>query len=637
MSPPSLNQEDRLHLRWQQALSSAAFQDAGIDLAQLRATLAPARARSLQRLLQAVLRESLIEADFQPGEAGAASLLLPDGARLKVEHLVPGRMDSWDLRGAVWLQRPGAASEEIRWPSQLLIRLSEHLAQPPGREALQRLAEELDDSLVNDTLCLAFNAHWSARLQAQHPGQGLLAGMRAATAPANPTLQLEQWGTLGHPWHPNYKTKLGLDTTRLISYAPEFAARIEIRLCALHRQCAHVQRLPGTPDYQTWWEERFPEAAARLRQHLAERGLDSDDYWPLPVHPWQAEDVLPREFADEIADRLLVLTDIPACEAAPTMSFRTVLPAASRTAPMLKLPVSLRLTSVQRTVSPRSARMGPRVSELLLQILLREPELHRQLDIIPERLGLHYQPQPVDDERARHLGVLYRDNPWSRLAPGELAVPVGSLFAQDEQQRPLLREWVALANGRDDGAAFLAFFADYLAVAVPALLGIYLRYGVAFEAHQQNSFMVMDAMGRPIRLLLRDFGDIRIDRATLHGQGLDLELHDPALTLFDDADHVRDKLLHTTFMCHLGELALLGARHWQLPEASTWQLLAAAVARCFDEVRPLVDAQRWQRERAALLEEPWPAKAFLRMRLLDSQTDVVGRLANPLRTPRDAC
>lgn len=637
MSLPSLVQEERLQLRWQQALASAAFQDAGIDLAQLRATLAPARARSLQRLLQAVLREALIEADFQPDEAGAATLVLRDGTRLRAEHLTPGRMDSWDLRGAVWLQRPGARSEAIRWPSQLLIRLSEYLVQSPGQEALQRLAEELDDSFVNDTLCLAFNAYWSQALQTQHPGQGVLAGMRAAAAPANPTLQLEQWGTLGHPWHPNYKTKLGLDTARLIDYAPEFATRIEVRLYALHRQYAHVQRLPGTPEYQAWWDEQFPEAATRLRQHLRDLGLNSDDYWPLPVHPWQAEDVLPREFAAEIADRLLILTDIPACEAAPTMSFRTVLPAASRTAPMLKLPVSLRLTSVQRTVSPRSARMGPRVSELLLRILQREPELQRQLDIIPERIGLHYQPQPADDERARHLGVLYRDNPWSRLAPGELAVPVGSLFAQDEQQRPLLREWVALANGRDDGAAFLAFFADYLAVAVPALLGIYLRYGVAFEAHQQNSFMVMDTLGRPIRLLLRDFGDIRIDRATLHGQGLDLELHDPALTLFDDAAFVRDKLLHTTFMCHLGELALLGARYWQLPEASTWRLLADTVAHCFDKLRPLVDAPRWHRERKALLEEPWPAKAFLRMRLLDSQTDVVGRLANPLRTPRDGC
>ncbi|WP_137279072.1 IucA/IucC family protein [Pseudomonas rhizoryzae] len=635
MSNPVLSQEDRLHVRWQQALTTRAFQDAGIDFEQLRATLLPARARSLQRLLQAVLRETLVEFEFQSDGSGPARLLLPDGSQLLVDQLTPGRMDSWDLCGSVRLQRPAAPIEEIQWPSQLLARLSEHFAERPGHEALQRLAEELDDSFINDTLCLAFNAHWSQALQTQHPGQGVLAGMRAATAPANPTLQLEQWGTLGHPWHPNYKTKLGLDTARLIDYAPEFAARIEVRLCALHRQYAHVQRLPGTPEYQAWWDELFPEAATRLRQHLRERGLNSDDYWPLPVHPWQAADVLPRDFAAEIADRLLVLTDIPACEAAPTMSFRTVLPAASRTAPMLKLPVSLRLTSVQRTVSPRSARMGPRVSELLLRILQREPALHRQLDIIPERLGLHYQPQPADDERARHLGLLYRDNPWSRLAPGELAVPVGSLFARDEQQRPLLREWVALATGRDDGAAFLAFFADYLAVAVPALLGIYLQYGVAFEAHQQNSFMVMGASGRPVRLLLRDFGDIRIDRATLHRQGLDLELHDPTLTLFDDASFVRDKLLHTTFMCHLGELALLGTRFWQLPEAQAWQLLADTVARCFEELRPMVEPQRWHSERTALLEAPWPAKAFLRMRLLDCQNDVVGRLANPLRTPRD--
>jgi len=627
--------EERLQSRWQEALATAAFREAGVDLAQLRASLMPARTRSLQRLLQAVLREALVEASFHPGEPGPDRLVLRDGTQLCAAHLRPGRMDSWALAGGLSLQRPGALAEEITWPSQLLVRLSEHFTQPPSDAALQRLVEELDDSLINDTLCLAFNARWSQALLAQTPGLGLLDGLRHLAAPANPTLLLEQWGTLGHPWHPNYKTKLGLDTARLIDYAPEFAARIEVRLCALHRQYAHVQCLPGTPDYQAWWDTYFPEAAARLRQQLADQGLDSADYWPLPVHPWQAEDVLPREFAGEIADRLLVLTDIPVCVAAPTMSFRTVLPGASRTAPMLKLPVSLRLTSVQRTVSPRSARMGPRVSELLLGILAREPALHRRLDIIPERLGLHYQPQPADDERARHLGVLYRDNPYSRLAPGELAVPVGSLFALDEQQRPLLRQWVALAKGRDDGAALLAFFADYLAIAVPALLGIYLKYGVAFEAHQQNSFMVMDAEGRPSRLLLRDFGDIRIDRATLHAQGLDLELHDPALTLFDDAAFVRDKLLHTTFMCHLGELALLGARHWQLPEALTWQLLADQVAQCFDVLRPEVEAQRWQDERAALLEQPWPAKAFLRMRLLDSQADMVGRLANPLWTPQD--
>ena len=32
---------------------------------------------------------------------------------------------------------------------------------------------------------------------------------------------LEQWGTLGHPWHPNYKTKLGLSTDQVIDFSPD--------------------------------------------------------------------------------------------------------------------------------------------------------------------------------------------------------------------------------------------------------------------------------------------------------------------------------------------------------------------------------------------------------------------------------
>jgi siderophore synthetase component len=274
--------------------------------------------------------------------------------------------------------------------------------------------------------------------------------------------------------------------------------------------------------------------------------------------------------------------------------------------------------------------MGPRVSTLLLSILDREPELRQHLSIVPERIGIHYSPQPTDDERARHLAALYRDNPLGLLQPGELAIPVGSLFAHDALGQPLLRQWVQLAQGSDDTAALRAFFADYLAIAVPGLLGMYLLYGIAFEAHQQNSFMVMSPQGQPDRLLLRDFGDIRIDRGTLHARGLDIELHDPKMTLYDDAGFVRDKLLHTTFMCHLGELTLLCARHWDIPHHLLWSELATQVSRCFEALRERVDTQRWAMERQALLEHDWPAKSFMRMRLQDSHVDIVGRLSNPL-------
>ncbi|PAM31955.1 hypothetical protein CEJ63_27980, partial [Acinetobacter baumannii] len=72
-------------------------------------------------------------------------------------------------------------------------------------------------------------------------------------------------------------------------------------------------------------------------------------------------------------------------------------------------------------------------------------------------------PQPANDEHSRHLAVLYRDAPQSLLQPGEMAVPVGSLFAIDQHGQPLLRQWVRLSQGKDDTAALLAFFRDYAA------------------------------------------------------------------------------------------------------------------------------------------------------------------------------
>jgi D-ornithine---citrate ligase len=620
--------------RWSEALATEAFKSRRINLGHLADTLELSARASFQRLLQALLREGLLNPEKLQAEGSVHWLTLLDGARLCFEGLIPARMNSWDIQGDITLHRSECPAQKLLFPSQLLNLLCTQLEPLPSPEVLDRLTEELDDSFCNATLCQAFHHGWSRQLREQFKladDDNLLTWLKGTSSHQNPTSLLEQWGTLGHPWHPNYKTKLGLSTTEVIALSPEFEACVPVVLCALHRQWAHVESLNEPERYRDWWQGHFPLATEQLIQHLLAKGLDPDHYLPIPVHPWQAAEELPRSFAREIADRLLIMTTIIAFNGQPTMSFRTVVPDADRCSPMVKLPVALRLTSVQRTLSPRSARMGPRVSGLLLRMLKQEPHIRAVLNIVPERIGVHFAPQPADDQRSRHLAVLYRDNPSSLLLPGEMAVPVGSLFALDEHGQPLLRQWVRLAQGDDSRPDLLRFFRDYLSIAVPGLLGLYLLYGVAFEAHQQNSFMVMSAEGQLSRLMVRDFGDIRIHRQTLHRQNLDLQLHDPQMTLYDDADFVRDKLLHTTFMCHLGELTLLCARHWKMPEDALWNELAIHVSDCFDNLRERVEPQRWAIERSALLKQDWPAKSFMRMRLLDSALDIVGRLSNPLR------
>ena len=162
-----------------------------------------------------------------------------------------------------------------------------------------------------------------------------------------------------------------------------------------------------------------------------------------------------------------------------------------------------------------------------------------------------------------------------------------------------------------------------------ATLSAYLLYGIAFEAHQQNSFILLDERHAPVRLLARDFGDLRVHGPTLRAAGLALDAYRPGHTVYEDDEPVRDKLLHAVLLCHLVELALLLAHTFRQPETPFWDVLRREAEQVFDSLRGRADGRRWERERRALLEEDWPAKSFLRMRLLDTSDDLHGSMPNP--------
>lgn len=598
------------------------------DLSWDRA-LSEARRRALGRTVQALFRERLLDARQLIPEGSVAWLpLWGQQALLRFEGLQLGRSGACRLEGAIACYGGGRTPRPIGTPAALLAALAPSLG--CAEEALTRLQAELDNSVDNDALCLHFRTQWGRELRAQWAGrQGLIDALQVAQE-GNPTLLLEQWGCLGHPWHPNYKTKMGLGREEVTALSPEFRARLSVPLLALRAGQAHVESAGGVSDYRAWFAARFPAAWDDWQRALHGQGLAADDWLPLPAHPFQAARVLPQDFAAEIAAGVLRPLPGVSLPASPTMSFRTVVPDGDALTPHLKLPVSLRLTSVQRTVSPKSAVMGPRLTALLRALLAAEDHFGGTLDVLGEELGVHYLDPHGNDDRARHLAVLYRENPLSRRDGQLFPVPVGALFADSPfDGRALVTELVS--RSETGPAAALRFYQRYLRVALRAVLAPYLLYGIAFEAHQQNSFMLIDGAGRPARLLLRDFGDLRLHRPTLLARGRDIAVHRAGHTAFDSEEPVRDKLLHAVFLCHFAELGLLLAREYHLDEDEVWALLRAETAAVFEELRERTDPARWQAERAALLEQDWPAKSFVRMRLSDSSDDLHGSMPNPLR------
>jgi siderophore synthetase component len=619
--------------KWIEALGTETFKRREVTLDDLIIAKSQALKGSCQRLIQALFRERILQiSSCQVSPSGVASLTVNNDRCIHFDSLKAGPMDSWSLSGSVSVSEKNTATRVIELPSELLAALSPLLRMEQKCSAISDLQAELDDSFANDILSLAFRRRWAIQLRAAATDNGYsntLDSLRAEKS-ENPTALLEQWGTSGHPWHPNYKSKRGLTVKEAIAFSPEFESRLPITLAALNRDFSHVESMDDPEHHTCWWARHFPTQTREWKTALTKLGVEACDYIPLPVHPWQARTELPTLLANEIANRVFVLTDVVAFTAHPSMSFRTVTPNGSRTLPMIKLPVAVRMTSAVRTVSARSVRMGPRLSRLLQQMCTLEPLLNDYLTIVPERIGVQFRSKPMCEEVAKHVGALFRDNPASLVEPGELAIPVGSLFARDDNENPLLEQWISLLYGSATPDNVLDFYTAYLSTALSGLLGFYLIYGVAFEAHQQNTFVVMGADQRPSKLLIRDFGDLRIDHGTFINHNLPLALHDPKSTIYKDRTFVRDKLLHATFMCQLGELALLCASHWDIPHEKLWQLFAQQVDAVFQKLKPKVSPQRWKTERLEILFGKWPAKALLKMWLAGGSADLVERMDNPL-------
>ncbi len=597
------------------------------------AVLQMAELRGLQRTLQALLREGLLQRDHVMQDGRYSWLALwGQHSLLRCEHLELGAFGSCQLGGPLVLFRPGHAPVEIAAAAELLICVAASLPGGSESEAIQRLAGELSNSTYNDALCLEYREGWRRELRVELAGKHtqFVAAVRHAGL-GNPCLLLEQWGSLGHPWHPNFKSKMGLTPEDVQAMSPEFQADIGLQLAAIRADKTYSEGVDGEEGYAHWFARHYPAMWLAWCDAVRSRQLVLEDYLPLPVHPYQAQSHLPEHFSSEIRDQDLVLLTGLTWPASPTMSFRTVVPDRSSRSPHIKLPISLRLTSVQRTVSPKSAVMGPRISRLLRDVIKRERGFEGCLDFVEEAMGLHYLEPDGNDDRARHVSVLYRNNPGSKRTAERFPFPVGALFVESPfNGQPLVQELIALSYGNHTHGA-QTFFTRYVATTLNAVVGAYMLYGIAFEAHQQNSYMVLNERYEPVQLLVRDFGDLRIHEPTLHRSGLTLQAYRPGATLYQRAEPVRDKLLHAVLLCHLGELALLIARQFAQDEGLYLQIVRDTLERLLLRLQPRCDALRWQEERDALLEQAWPAKAFLRMRLSDTSDDVHGQMPNPLR------
>ncbi|WP_371545165.1 IucA/IucC family siderophore biosynthesis protein [Streptomyces sp. NBC_00554] len=322
-------------------------------------------------------------------------------------------------------------------------------------------------------------------------------------------LTAEQALLLGHPLHPTPKSREGLSEAEAQLYSPELRGSFPLHWMAV---------APSVLAADSAWTERGrPVTAEQLTARLAGAGLSlPDGYAALPLHPWQMSEIRHRPEIAALLDAGL-LQDLGPHGSAwhPTSSVRTLY--RSGAPAMLKLSLGVRITNSRRENLRKELHRGVEVHRLLRSGLFKQWQaVHPGFDIVRDPAWLAVD--GPDGTPLPGLDVMIRHNPFG---PTDDAGCIAGLVSprphaqsgtRDQTQgRPLMRSRLAeivtrLAGhtGRPRGAVATEWFLRYLEQVVRPVLWLDSEAGIALEAHQQNTLLLLDPEGWPTGGRYRD-------------------------------------------------------------------------------------------------------------------------------------
>ncbi|MFI7239381.1 IucA/IucC family protein [Streptomyces cyaneofuscatus] len=373
----------------------------------------------------------------------------------------------------------------------------------------------------------------------------------ADPADADLFLTAEQSLLLGHPLHPTPKSREGLSEAESRRYSPELHGSFPLHWFAVDRTLTATDSA---------WSDGGPASAEELlAPHRDGLRLPSGTV-AVPLHPWQAADLLSRPQVAALQETGLLHDLGPHGEHwHPTSSIRTVHRPGARV--MLKLSLGVRITNSRRENLRKELHRGVEVHRLLTTGLAESWQReHPGFDIVRDPAWL-----AVDDPEGTPvtgLDVMLRQNPFG---PGDDAVCIAGLTAQRPRPgQPLMRSRLAEAvaalaarTGRPVTDVSAEWFRRYLDRVVRPVLWLDAHAGVALEAHQQNTLVLLDPDGWPVGGRYRDnqgyyFRDSRRD---------ELERRLPGIGAVSDT-FVSDPVTDERFAYYLGinnVLGLIGA------------------------------------------------------------------------------
>ena len=343
----------------------------------------------------------------------------------------------------------------------------------------------------------------------------------------------------GHPTHPLTKTKLPLTKDEIRRYSPEFEKIIPLHIMLVSSSEMVTTSMEG--DDQFIINNVIPELKDKIQHFLNPFDLNVDDYRAIFVHPWQYDHVIGDKFKTWISEKILIPTPFTVDSKA-TLSFRTM--ELLKRPFHVKLPVNVQATSAVRTVSTVTTVDGPKLSFALQDMLNIYPELK----VAAEPFGEYIN---TDPDLARQLACIIREKPELNQV-GSTIVSASLVNRNPVDLEVVVDSYIKWLDNELTKDNIERFMREYTRTLVKPLIAYIQDYGIALEAHMQNTIVNLGP-DYQITFLVRDLGGSRIDIKTLQQKLPHIEITNESL-IAENIEAVIAKFQHAVIQNQLAEL-----------------------------------------------------------------------------------
>ncbi|MFI1157919.1 IucA/IucC family protein [Streptomyces sioyaensis] len=319
---------------------------------------------------------------------------------------------------------------------------------------------------------------------------------------------IETGMTEGHPCFVANNGRLGFGIHEYHAYAPETASPLQLIWLAARRDHATFTAGAGL-DYDTLIRSELSRHTRdRFTATLTGLGLDPDDYYLFPTHPWQWWNKLAVTFAAEVAQQHLVCLGPGDDSYLAQQSLRTFFNTTTPTAHYVKTALSVLNMGFMRGLSASYMEATPAINDWLARLIDADDTFRAAgFSIIRERAAIGYHPRQYEAATAKGspyrkmLAALWRESPVAGLEPGRRLATMASLLHTDDQGGSF-----AAALIKESGLAPADWLRRYLDAYLTPVLHAFYAYDLVFMPHGENAILVLED-GAVARVIFKDIAE----------------------------------------------------------------------------------------------------------------------------------